>query len=215
MHKKVNFTSVSIAGLAALIAALYIKNVATFHELFWYFLTGVIAYKISVSKIKDTCRELASTKTASVVILVASTIAIYLTYDKGATNIQPNSSIVSLTSIALYSFIFILISLGNDMFGILVSRTAIKLGEISYSFYILQFIFLGLFLEIIFRGIKFPPVEYFAICSVACILLIITSSFTFSQIEKRSMNHVAAATNFIRNNKLSLWARAIRSERSQ
>lgn len=212
LHRKINFAITAIASLSVLIMVIYTKYVATSHELFFYFITGIIAYEISKSKIKPACEKFASTKTASVVILVASIAAINLTYNSADANLQPNSSITSLTSIALYSLIFILIALGNNMFGILVSRTAIKLGEISYSFYILQFIFLGLFFEILFKEVKFPLIEHFAISSVACVLLIITSHFTFSQIELRAMNHVSTAANTIHNNKLSSWARMIHSK---
>lgn len=85
---------------------------------------------------------------------------------------------------------FILISLKNDIFGILKSNTLKYLGEISYSTYLIHGIIIFITFYIIgFDNVKnFTPNMYTLIICLLAILLITICSITFYKIEKPFMN---------------------------
>ena len=82
--------------------------------------------------------------------------------------------------------IFILIVLGNDLFGILSLKSSILLGEISYSIYLLH----GVILYLSFTTFGFAKIsnytlqEYYAFMPLISASVVIFSSLTFVLIER-------------------------------
>ncbi len=91
----------------------------------------------------------------------------------------------------LLIFIFIIISLGNDMFGLLKLRFLSLLGEISYSTYL----FHSLTIYIIFNilGIDFMKntcnIMYTIISCLICIAVVIISYLLYNFVEKKGINY--------------------------
>jgi len=84
------------------------------------------------------------------------------------------------------SLFFLLIVLGNSMFGLFRSRASVLLGEISYSIYLLH----GIILYALFSsgGIidlkEISLLQYLYILPVVTLLVILFSASTYLEIEK-------------------------------
>lgn len=103
--------------------------------------------------------------------------------------------------IALLSVTFALIACGNDLFGILVSRTSRSLGEPAYSIYLLQ----GLLLYAVFSLVIGPagaralsPEGYWTAIVLLTPLLVTISFASFHWVEQPAMKSVARLTNRLR-----------------
>jgi peptidoglycan/LPS O-acetylase OafA/YrhL len=104
--------------------------------------------------------------------------------------IWTSAGVYSIPTILLGAVAFFLITVGGcDVFGLLTSRPAKRLGDISYSIYLLQAILVG-------AVFAFAPIRRFDIASplnhwvVAClcsILLLLVSALTFNLIERQGI----------------------------
>ena len=97
-----------------------------------------------------------------------------------------------IPAIAVSTFLLLIISNGNSFFGILSSHFSRKLGQITYSIYLIH----GLVLFIVFRfiiGFKkaamLSELEYWSIIALCIIPIIIISQLTFKHIELRFINY--------------------------
>jgi peptidoglycan/LPS O-acetylase OafA/YrhL len=92
--------------------------------------------------------------------------------------------------VILISLFFILIVLGNDLFGVFSLKSSILLGEISYSIYLLH----GIVLYLVFSVFKIAVLknlslqEYLIFMPVICVTVILISALTFISIEKPSID---------------------------
>jgi peptidoglycan/LPS O-acetylase OafA/YrhL len=92
--------------------------------------------------------------------------------------------------VVMISLFFILIVLGNDLFGIFSLNSSILLGEISYSIYLLH----GVVLYLAFSVFKIAVLknislqEYLIFMPVMCVTVILISALTFISIEKPSID---------------------------
>lgn len=87
-----------------------------------------------------------------------------------------------LIQMCLLGFVFISIACGNGIFGILSSRGALVLGEISFSIYVLH----GIALYVIFHliGINWSPIIFMP---VIAFFVLIASTCTFFIVERPGM----------------------------
>lgn len=86
---------------------------------------------------------------------------------------------------------FVLVAMGNDIFGLLTFKWARWLGQISFSIYILHGIVLLFCLRIIDPYLpvaEMGSMMYIAICAVIGILLVMICSTTYIVIERKFMN---------------------------
>ncbi|WP_341316251.1 acyltransferase [Paraburkholderia sp. IMGN_8] len=92
---------------------------------------------------------------------------------------------LSPISVAFYALFFYLICSGSTLFGLLTSRAARMLGQVSYSIYLAQ----GLFLTLLFsipavRSFAFAGVPAFWLVGLAYLVLLCASaSFSYRYIE--------------------------------
>ena len=96
----------------------------------------------------------------------------------------------------LYAIIFLIIAGGNTMWGILTWRASRKLGEMSFSIYLLH----SLFLSLIFRGlfgletVRFmTPMAHWLTIGAFMPLFILCVSLTYTFIERPPINYSQVA----------------------
>ena len=99
-----------------------------------------------------------------------------------------------IPSLCLF-IVFIIIAFGNNLFGLLSSKLARYLGEISYGVYLLH----GIVLFCTFKYlVKFeqakalPPIGFWAIVCAIAVLILIAATFTYRTIEAPAMRKVSA-----------------------
>lgn len=141
------------------------------------FLCGICAYEIYVLEKLKSLKELAAGKFGSLIIIASSLVIVFF-FNTAYNNYAP----------FLYFLIFTIICLGNNMFGLLTSGAARKLGEISYSVYLLQ----GFFLYVAFGLLtsKYEtPFRHWIIDVFALSGLMVISQITFYLIESRFMRN--------------------------
>jgi len=139
------------------------------------FVFGIIAYEIHILEKFNTIKLFAAGNYGSLIVIIASLIVVF----------QFNTAYNDYAPF-LYFLIFLIISFGNNMYGLLTSGPARKLGEISYSVYLLQ----GFVLYITFgllEPIKQTPSHHWFVDLLAVVILIITSQLTFYFIEHKLM----------------------------
>jgi peptidoglycan/LPS O-acetylase OafA/YrhL len=146
------------------------------------FLFGIFAYEIYALEKFKSLKLFAAGKYGSLIVIALSMVIVF--YFNTAYNNY---------ALFLYFLIFTIISLGNNMFGLLTSGPARKLGEISYSVYLLQ----GFFLYVAF-GLFTPesetPFHHWAIDLFVVAGLVVISQLTFYLIERkfiRSSEHLS------------------------
>ncbi|MBV9653028.1 MAG: acyltransferase [Acetobacteraceae bacterium] len=92
----------------------------------------------------------------------------------------------SVTSVVLLATAFHLIVSGSTLFGLLVSRAARRLGDISYGIYLLQ----GLFLAAVFRPASLKeaalasPLAYWSLALAATVLLVLAACVAHTLVER-------------------------------
>lgn len=92
---------------------------------------------------------------------------------------------MSFMHVLIISFFFILIFMGNDLFGVLSAKSTLLLGEISYSIYLLHGIVLYLVFSITdFSAHNYTVYSYLALMPAISIAIVVLSSFTFVLVEK-------------------------------
>jgi peptidoglycan/LPS O-acetylase OafA/YrhL len=95
----------------------------------------------------------------------------------------------SANTLPLLCIIFAFIVLGGDLFGLLSMRSVIRLGEISYSIYLLHGIFFYCMNKLVFTYfINVNTITYLLISFLSVIALFIFSSITYRYIEKPFIN---------------------------
>jgi peptidoglycan/LPS O-acetylase OafA/YrhL len=118
--------------------------------------------------------------------------------------------------IAIISLLFMLVAGGCDIFGLLRSASAILLGEISYSIYLLH----GLILYVVLTYVPVINVEsldlmnYLLLMPAIAILVIISSCATYLLIEKPFVEigkkyKLEKAIIFVTSNTKKAWQRII------
>ncbi len=91
----------------------------------------------------------------------------------------------ALSSIPLFGILFLCICCGSDLFGILRFKGVVRLGEVSYSIYLMHGIFWFVMNKIYFK-LQLPdePQIYMPVATVTILLMILTSAFTYRYIER-------------------------------
>jgi peptidoglycan/LPS O-acetylase OafA/YrhL len=139
------------------------------------FLAGMVAYELHS---RDWLARFATSRLANVVSGAALALALFLPLQRyGAGQI--------LLALAAFT----LIAAGNDLFGILRTRLSIKLGEASYSIYLLH----GIFLHLLFAAIIHPRFDLhslwiWSLLPVSIIAVSIVSTYTYRFVEQPFIN---------------------------
>lgn len=98
---------------------------------------------------------------------------------------------LSSVHIAIIFVTFVLVALGNDMFGIFSSKSSILLGEISYSIYLLHGVVL--YLAFTYLGVidfsQYTFQEYMFLMPLLSIIVVMLSFTTFIFIERPGINY--------------------------
>ncbi len=136
------------------------------------FALGILTYEVYVASFAKRIRQFMSGVYGSLLVIALS-LTLILHYHSG----------YSTPAELLYFIIFLTIASGNTLFGILASQALMKLGEISYSIYLLQ----GVVLYTIFQ-IGNPPIHglplYWLVVGATLLLLMLLSNFTYLFIER-------------------------------
>jgi peptidoglycan/LPS O-acetylase OafA/YrhL len=97
--------------------------------------------------------------------------------------------------------LFIAIASGNNLFGILTTRAACLLGQISYSIYLLH----GMVLFFVFRFVAgftsattWSPVMHWTVIAACGALVAVISSLTYHFVEKPGIDRAGSATRRVR-----------------
>lgn len=135
---------------------------------FIYFLVGALSAAVDKNEF---ARKIACSRPASILCL-ASLVLLLTLFPTADGNRQ----------LCLLALFFAPIALGNSMFGVLKTRAAIVLGEISYSIYLLHGIVLYVFFSVLFPNLIQPStpalVEYGLMLSLgACVVVISWCAF--------------------------------------
>lgn len=151
------------------------------------FLGGAVATLLSR---QARFRQFAQTPWASLTVLIALAIAtgLYWTAFKAV-------------PLILVSLAFALIASGTTVFGVLSSRSARLLGEVSYSMYLLH----GVLLFCLVRWVLGPetiagmaPAAYWGLIIAMAPIVVAACLLTFSTIERPAMNSVDAVVAAVR-----------------
>lgn len=90
----------------------------------------------------------------------------------------------ALSSVPLFGMLFFFICCGADFFGLLRYKGIVRLGEVSYSIYLIHGIFWFAMNKFFF---KFSPSNqpeiYMSVATVTMVLMILASAFTYRYIE--------------------------------
>ncbi len=190
------FRDIVLASFSLFIFIYFSNYNSLSYKLFIFFSSGIIAYEIYNSCGQE-FKTLLKSKKASFFVIFLSIIIIWLSKNRVGP-LGPNSSMSWTIPVIIYSIIFIIISNGNDMFGTLTSGTARKIGDLSYSFYIMQFIFLWSIFGIITKGLKFTVLGHFCLAGIAGSLLFVFSHISYNLIELPSMRKVEKLSAAVR-----------------
>jgi len=137
-----------------------------------FFIIGIIS-----AKIYEKSYKFKSFIEHRLISIVALTLLIYALSYKNIYDIMP---------IFLISIFFILISMGNSLFGLLKTDASILLGEISYSIYLIH----GFIIYLTFTIFKFidlktiSSVEHTYMLPILIPVVILSSTLTYLYIEK-------------------------------
>ncbi len=183
------FRDTFLSSIALFIFILFSNYNELSYNLFIFFLSGIVAYEIHNS-CSSSFKNILKSRKASIFVMFISVIIILTS--------NTSTLLTSSIPVILYSIIFIIISNGNDMFGVLSSATARKIGDLSYSFYIMQFIFLWSFFGIATRELKFTMLEHFCIAGIVGSLLFLFSHISYNLIELPPMNKVGKISSAIK-----------------
>jgi len=171
---KVKYKTIFIFSLVFLLILFINKPSPTY---FIPFLGGIICALLNNSKIKIDWEN-----------YKFSLLGIFLLF----LSVYRFNSGTKIPAIAVSTFLLLIISNGNSFFGILSSHFSRKLGQITYSIYLIH----GLVLFIVFRfiiGFKkaamLSELEYWSIIAFCIIPIIIISQLTFKYIELRFINY--------------------------
>jgi peptidoglycan/LPS O-acetylase OafA/YrhL len=162
--------SAGIIGISIRSHNIPIADVDT--RFFIYFFAGAFA---AVLRKNELVKKVACSRPVSIICLIClATLLTLFSFADG------NKQLFLLT------LFFIPVALGNSMFGLLTTKAAIMLGEMSYSIYLLHGIVLYIFFTVLFPRLIQPTtpalVEYGLMVSLAACVVVI-SWLTFTRIE--------------------------------
>lgn len=123
-------------------------------------------------------------------VIAIALVLLQAWYYPGASYQQP-SRVPSLCLMLAFT----IIACGNNLFGILSSKTARYLGEISYGIYLLHGVILFCIFKYIvgFERLKaFSPTSYWITVCAATVMILIAATFTYRTIEVPAMRQVSA-----------------------
>lgn len=90
----------------------------------------------------------------------------------------------ALSSVPLFGILFFCICSGADIFGLLRFKGVVRLGEVSYSIYLIHGIFLFVMNKFFFSySLPDVPLAYMSVATVTMVLMILASAFTYRYIE--------------------------------
>ena len=176
MRKKVKPKTLLVFTLTFLLI-LYINQGSIRH--FMPFIGGIVA---AVVLKKVTLKPITQKPVFTVITLILMVIAVVF-FDSGR---QPIPLIYS-------SLCFIIIASGNSFFGLLTTTFSRKLGQITYSLYLVH----GTLLFVVFymligveKASQLSTTEYWGIIALSVIPLLFISQLTFKYIELPMMNFI-------------------------
>lgn len=176
---------------------LYMNRDALYH--LFSFVAGICAaLMVRIPKLRMMCQK----KIISVVIvLLLISLVIFI----------PGRTVLSI--IILFP-VFLAIVSGNTLFGILIKKISLTLGEMSYSIYLLH----GIVLFTVFRfiigyetaaGLSFTA--YAFLINICAALLILICRFTYSQIESSGIQSTQKITRIVKAQYSRLTGRPVES----
>ena len=124
-------------------------------------------------------KSLARSRGASWLALAALTLALF----------YPNT--MDGWHVSVIALFFLLVSLGNDLFGLLTRPASLALGEISYSIYLLH----GIFLYVLFTNLAplqfdgLPMSQFLLLLPVLTPLVLVLSALAYIGIERPALAH--------------------------
>ena len=151
------------------------------------FLSGIIAALISRIEL---AQKLSNTKFTSLIVIILLITA--------TTNF---ASSYESTPLLMLTVAFTLIASGNSIFGLLTSQLSRKLGEITYSIYLLHGIILYFLFSVLIgedKSSRFSPVEFWIIVVLITPVVISISVFSFRFIERPSIRKSSSLANLIK-----------------
>ena len=134
------------------------------------FVYGALAFELTRTSRMPALRQALTGWKGSALIFLCSAIAIHhyeSAYETGAS--------------LLYALIFIVITQGNTVFGLLETNAAKILGDISYSIYLLHGIVLYCLFHVFYPTTLFG---HWTIAAIAILCTILISSVTYAKVEK-------------------------------
>lgn len=124
---------------------------------------------------------------------IFSVLAISLVFWQGLAYPEASYQQPSKIPALCLSIAFVIIACGNDLFGMLTTRTARYLGEISFGIYLLH----GVVLFIVFNYIigleqvkTLSTTSYWLLISAITVVIILAATFTYRMIEAPAMKRV-------------------------
>lgn len=165
---KVGLISLGLFSIYVYVYPFNIKSFSSIHLI--YFAVGAVAFPLS-----RLIRTHINCSSFKVSILSVALIVILFLYPKTHDPFH----------VLVMAIFFILISAGNNIFGMLSSKTSLLLGEISYSIYLLH----GIVLYLIFtcwsplEVSKFTLAEFILFLPLISLVVVIISVLTFLVIE--------------------------------
>jgi peptidoglycan/LPS O-acetylase OafA/YrhL len=121
---------------------------------------------------------------------------------------------LSFIHVAIISLFFALVAYGNSLFGLLRLKSAILLGEISYSIYLLHgFVLYLLFTQFAVLDLaEWSPAQFSLLMPAVSIVVVLFSSLTYLAVEKPLMAYgrryvLTGAVSSISKGADTLWRR--------
>jgi peptidoglycan/LPS O-acetylase OafA/YrhL len=130
-----------------------------------------------------------------------SVIAIALVFWQGVYYPEASYQQPSKVPALCLSIAFLIIACGNNLFGILTTRTARYLGEISFGIYLLHGVIIFIVINFIIGLEKvktFSSLSYWSMISAITIIIILTATFTYRMIEAPAMKHVTKLSSKVK-----------------
>lgn len=131
-----------------------------------------------------------------------SVIAVALVLWQGLNYPEISYQQPSKVSAFCLSVAFVIIACGNNLFGILTTRTARYLGEISFGVYLLHGIVMFTVFTYIFgfeQVRTMSSIQYWLLVSLITVLLIVAATLTYRLIEAPAMRRVSKVSLKIKN----------------
>ncbi len=161
-------------------------------HLLLYFVYGAIGREVACLAVARPLRTLLAAWPGSVLVVAALVLGVHR--DHSAYTVVPS---------LFYALAFIPLAAGNTLFGVLKTPALRKLGEISYSVYLLQ----GFVLYATFESATLADslLEHWLAAAVAAPALIVLAQASYAWVERPAMRSVARVVAWLR----AAWRRAL------